>query len=47
MEGKSVKLVALEIVLVLLASGMLATGVQAQSSDEGLVAEWHFGDKGE
>ena len=40
------KIIALGIVLVLLASGMLAgmlaTGVQALSSDEGLVAEWHF-----
>ena len=36
------KIIALGIVLVVLASGMLATGVQAQSSAEGLVAEWRF-----
>jgi hypothetical protein len=48
LEGKSVKLFAFRIVLVLLARGMFATGVQAQSSDEeGLVAEWHFEGKGE
>ena len=44
------KIIALGIVLVVLARDMLTgmlTGVQAQSSDEGLVAEWHFGDKGE